>query len=152
MVMGTHFEDFITFAIEQEVKAATLYEKYAGIVESRTARQLLGDMAAMERGHEAKLTEFKSNGRMLISKLGVIADLHIAEFLVDTVIGPTSTVEEVFVFAMKAEEKAATLYARLAALEESGVAKTLFSSLAGEEKKHKYDLEQEYERMFMIEN
>jgi rubrerythrin len=150
--MGTRFEDFITFAVEQETKAAELYEKYAGIVDSRAARQLLQEMAVMERGHEAKLKGFMTTGRMFISKIGEISDLHVSDFLVDTQITSTSTVEEVFVFAMKAEQKAVDLYLKLASFEENGQVGKLFSALATEEKKHKFDLEKEYEKMFMIDN
>jgi rubrerythrin len=149
--MGTRLEDFVAFAIEQEIKAAQLYEKYAAVVDSRTARQLLKEMAAMEREHEAKLRDFLATGRMFISKIGELTDLHIGDYLVDASVNATSTVEEVFVFAMKAEQKAYDLYTKLALLEENGQLKRLFASLATEEKKHKFDLEKEYEKLFLRE-
>jgi rubrerythrin len=144
--------DFIDFAIREEVKAAQLYERYAGIVESRAARELLGSMAVMERGHEMKLREFARSGRMLLQKSAAGADLHLADFMTGGTIAPDSDPQEVFVFAMKAEEKAAALYSRLAELESDSQTVELFLSLASEETGHKRGLEEEYERAYMREN
>jgi rubrerythrin len=106
----------------------------------------------MERQHESKLREFQKTGIAYISKRGEMEDLHVSDFLAESPITEKSAVEEVFIFAMKAEDKASRLYSRLADLELDEQVKKLFTSLACEEKKHKYDLETEYEKMFMREN
>ena len=62
-----------------------------------------------------------------------------------------SSIEDVYVFAMKAEQKAYELYSELAGLELEEKAKAMFAALAAEEKKHKEGLEVEYEKECMRE-
>jgi rubrerythrin len=149
---GSRFKDFVQFAIDNEVEAARLYEKYALVAKQASSKKLLKDMAAMERGHEARLKEFLKSGSAYFSKIGVIADLHVSDFMVASELSESSTIEEVFVFAMKAEQKANELYAKLGSLETDANVKKVFLALADEEKKHKYDLEKEYEKEFASDN
>jgi len=149
---GSRFKDFLTLAIEKEIEAATLYEKYARIAAPPSSKKLLADMALMERGHEKKLKDFLKTGTAYFSKIGVIDDLHISDFMTQPVLKEDSPLADVFVFAMKEEQRAYDLYSRLGALEQEGAVKQLFMALADEEKKHKHDLEVEYEKEFMQEN
>jgi rubrerythrin len=148
----SRFQDFLDFAISNEIDAATLYEKYAAAIVSAPGKKLLTEMAAMERGHEKRLKNFKEKGVAYFSKMGVINDLHISDFMVDVTITPSSSLQEVFVFSMKAEEKAFELYSKLAEFELDDQSKALFKALASEEKKHKHDLESQYEVEFTKEN
>ena len=150
--MGDRFKDFVQFAIEQEVNAYTLYERYAEVVKSRPAKQLLNEMAQMERSHEEKLRKFADQGVAYFSRIGELEDAHLSDYMVPTVLTETSSIEDVFVFAMKAEEKAHELYSALSRLETDETTKTLFRNLAAEEKKHRHDLETEYEKGVMQEN
>lgn len=144
--------DFVGFAIREEVKAAELYERYAGIVESRSARELLASMAVMERGHEMKLREFARSGKAFLQRSTADSDLHVSDFMTGETIGPDSDPQDVFVFAMKAEERAWALYSKLAGLESDPQTVELFLNLASEEKEHKRGLEKEYEQAYMREN
>ena len=150
--MSESFTDVITFAIGQEIEAAELYEKYAQVVKDRGAQMMLEEMAQMERGHEQKLKKFLETGQKELAAFGEIADLHVSDYLVEKELTEESSIQDVFVFAMKAEEKAYALYIRLAALEADTDKLMLFAELAEEEKKHKYNLEQEYEREILREN
>jgi len=147
--MGTRIEDIIKFAMGEEIKAAELYEKYAKIVKEPGAQRMLDDMALMERGHEQKLRKFEKTGADTLAKIGEVADLQISDFLVEKELTEDSSIQDVFIFAMKAEQKAFELYTRLAELEVSTDTVRLFRELAEEERKHKLDLESEYEKEYM---
>ena len=149
---GSRFQDFLNLAVEKEMAAAELYSQYAERVKSATARKLLIDMSMMERGHEKKLREFLKTGSAYFSKIGVIEDLHISDFMTQSEVNANSSIEDVIVFAMKEEQKAYELYVRLGALETDGIVQQLFKALAEEEKKHKHDLEAEFEKKYMQEN
>jgi rubrerythrin len=146
------FKDFVDLAIIKEIAAAELYEKYAERVTTASAKKLLEDMALMERGHEEKLKMFRESGSAYFSKIGVIEDLHISDYMSQPLLTDDSSIEDVLVFAIKEEQKAFELYAKLGALETDAQVKQLFGTLADEEKKHKHDLELEYDAQFMKEN
>ncbi len=150
--MVTNFEDAIRFAIEQEIKAAELYEKYAGIVTGVGTKKMLEDMADMERGHEAKLKAFKETNYDTLARIGDIPDLHVSDYLVEKDLNENSSIQDVFIFTMKAEQKAYELYSKLAAIELDLEKTHLFEELAEEEKQHKYSLEKEYESEILQEN
>jgi rubrerythrin len=152
MAEKSRFRDFLALAIQQEREATQLYERNAARTESRTGRALLESMAAMERQHEAKLEELQQTGSTRFPAEQDVPDLHIGDFLVEGVLTPESTLQDVYVFAIRAEQKAYDLYRRLAELEGTGTVHDLFLALAAEEKKHKHDLETEYESQFMTED
>lgn len=141
--------DFIKFAIDQERLAAELYGTHAASATSRPAQQLLEEMAAVERGHEAKLTALLATGMASFPNNGEVRDLHVSDFMVLDELAPDAALDAVFVFAMKAEQKAHDLYASLASLESDDATRDLLQSMAEEESKHKRDLEEQYERGFM---
>lgn len=149
---GTRFKEILRFAINEEQNAALLYEKYAALVSSRTARVLLESMATMEYAHKEKLENFILKNDKEISVTKVIPDFHLSDFMADSVITSRSSIEDVFIFAIKAEANADKLYTTLASVEDERHLKTLFLTLAQEEKKHKLDLENIYEREFMKDN
>lgn len=148
----TRYDDFLEFAIKNEIEAASLYEKYAGECGSPAQRNLLTRLAAMERGHETVLKKIRDGSASSLLGQVTPVDLRVSDFLVETTLTSESTLEEVFIFAMKAEQKAFDLYNALAGLEEDTAAKGLFRSLANEELAHKHDLEGEFEKTFMKEN
>jgi rubrerythrin len=147
--MGTLINEIIKFAMGEEIKAAELYEKYAKTVKSQASRRLLEDMAKMEWGHETKLRRFLETGKNSLAKIGEVPNLKISDFLVGTKLTENSSIQDVFIFAMKAEQKAYELYSRLADLEPTVDTIRIFRELAQEEKKHKNDLEHEYETVIM---
>ncbi len=154
--MAEHFNDFIQFAINEERAAAELYEKYAKEVKSPSTKQALLSMAVMERGHEAKLKKILDRGEgaetSSLPQPGSIEDMRISDFLVTPGLSENSDIQDVFIFAMKAEEKAYELYSKLSELDLDSQTKDLFAVLASEEKREKLSLEAEYESHFMKEN
>jgi rubrerythrin len=151
--MSEHrFQDFLDFAIHQEVTAAGLYQSQARRVSSRSARELLEQMAATERAHERKLKEYRDTGAARFPDDAQVGDLHIADFMTAGALTESSDIADVYAYAMRAEQKAFELYSRLAELEIDPRTQTLFRQLAAEEKQHKHDLESEYEQSTMSEN
>lgn len=146
------FDDFVRFAIDREIEAAALYEKYATVASARSSRELLLQMAVMERGHEAKLRGLLATGKGDFARPGTVDDLHLSDFIVECPVNDATDLQGVFLFAIQAEQKACALYTRLARLEEETETRELFAVLAAEEQQHKHDLEVEYERQFMSEN
>ncbi len=151
--MGTdRFEDFVRFAIEQERAAAALYQAVAAGSASRSTRKVLAEMAEMEQVHEAKLRALLATGMASLPSKGGVRDIQVSDFMLDETLAPDAPVDQVFVFSMKAEQKAYELYTKLASLEIDGTVRELFESLAAEEQCHKHDLEEQYEGGFMREN
>ena len=148
----TRFEDFLEFAIKNEIEAAQVYEKYAAICAFPAQKQLLGKMAIMERNHEASLKKVREGGIGTLPGKTIPADLHLSDYLVESDLSHESSIEDVLVFSIKAEQKAFDLYTALAELEEEPLTKALLTKLAGEEKKHKFDLESQFEKGFLREN
>jgi len=154
--MAENFSDFIEFAIKEEQRAADLYEKYSNIASARSTQEILKSMAAMERGHEAKLKKVLEKGITLevstLSKPGSVEDMKLSDYMISPTLTENSDIQDVFIFAMKAEESAYELYSELASVHSNDEIKKIFDQLAAEEKKHKLDLESEYESIFMKEN
>ena len=148
----TRFEDFLDFAIRNEIEAARIYERSAAICIMAAQKQLLEKLATMERGHETILKQVRDGRSSSLLGQKAPRDLHLSDFLVETAISPDSPIEDVMVFSIKAEQKAYDLYSSLAKLEEDPETKALLLKLASEEKKHKFDLETQFEKGFMKEN
>ncbi len=148
----TTFGDVVKFAIEQEQAAAELYERTAERAEARPAKMLLEEMGAMERSHEARLKALLATGMASFPTPGDTRDIHVSDYLVADPLAPDSPLDKVYVFAMKAEQKARELYLRMAAVVSEGPSRELLETLAEEELRHKQDLEMQYERGFMKDN
>jgi rubrerythrin len=148
---NTRLGDLIDFAIEEEHKASELYAGAAKKAKTREQKTMLEDLALVETGHEKKLAHFKATGIGGFASLEKIVDLRISDFLVDTEIGPESSIQDIFIFAMKSEQKAYELYTFLESIETEPLIKKYFKDIAAEEKKHKLDFETQYEKMMLRE-
>jgi rubrerythrin len=148
---SSNAEEIIQFAIEEEKKAAALYEQTAERVNDKSLAPLLKDMATMEKGHEAKLKGFLKGKVQSIGETEV-QDLKIGDFLIDVELNENSSIQDVLVFAIKAEMKANELYKNLATLYDNPEEKNLFLGLANEEAGHKNELEKAYDDYVYKEN
>ena len=147
----TNFEEIIDFAIEEEVKAYKLYEETAQKVNDNRLTPMLKDIANMERGHEAKLRALKAGKPVKVGS-EKIQDLKIGDYLVDVDLNENSSIQDIMIFAIKAEMKAYELYTNLEKLYTEPEEKALFAQLANEELKHKNDLEKAYDDEIYKEN
>jgi rubrerythrin len=146
----SNFLEIIDFAIEEEQKAAQLYESTADKA-GEALQPMLKNLAKMERGHEAKLKGFKK-GKIEAMGNVQVQDLKIGDYLVDVEINENSSIQDILIFAIKAEIKANELYRNLAKLYEDPEEKALFEQLANEELGYKNDLEKAYDDYAYKEN
>ena len=81
-----------------------------------------------------------------------MADLRIADYIVEAEPGPDMDYQNALVLAMKQEKAAFRLYLDLANQVTNEEQKSLFLSLAQEETRHKLRFEIEYDEMMLGEN
>jgi len=134
-------EDILTFAIDQEKKAAKRYERLADMVTDSETRELLIEMKKMEEDHQSKLenldvSEFINPTGKPVVDLHLTGERDISKKLKD--LSP----EDVLIMAAAYEEDARELYLALAELAPvKSASRDLLLRLAEEEAGHKYELE-----------
>lgn len=143
----------IEFAINSEQEAYEFYFDLAKTVKSSEMHNTLMQFAKEELNHKTRLQEVivltdKSEG----IKNKEVADLKMADYLVDKKPSPGMSYQDVLIIAMKKEKKAYKLYNDLASRVEDENLKNIFYNLAQEEAKHKLRFELEYDEHIMKEN
>ena len=144
------FEDVLDFAIENEMEANQFYTDLAQQMTNPSTREVFETFAREELGHKAKLEAIKQNKEVQPAKN--VADLHIADYVVEVEPGPEMDYQDALVLAMKKEKAAFRLYLELANQVANEEQKSLFLSLAQEEAKHKLRFEIEYDEVVLKEN
>ena len=146
-------KDAIKIAIKEEINAYNLYMETSKKVSGAGTKKMLEELAEMEKGHR-KLLEvvFEKQKSDVLGKNIPGHNPAIADFLVEVELTEHSSVQDVMIFAMKAEEKAYNFYTELKKQFSGTALENLFNSLAEEEKGHKTKLEQEYEDNILREN
>ena len=109
------------------------------------AKSLKG-FAQEEMGHKAKLEGIKAGGTLHPAEQQV-ADLKMAEYVVDVAPSPDMNYQGALILAMKKEKAAFRLYTDLAASAADDKVKATFLALAQEEARHKLHFEIEYDDM-----
>lgn len=142
----------VDFAMQEERQANALYLRAAGMIADKGAQILLREMAAMEKGHEKKLLDFKEGGLPVLKSGGKVRDLKIGDYLVDIKLRQNSTIQEVLIFAIKGEMKSQSLYSDMASVMSDPARQEFMKALAEEELKHKNDLETLYDDIINKEN
>lgn len=143
--------DILDFAINSEQEAVDFYTEMAQNSQNMEMKEIFTQFAKEEMGHKAKLMNIKSTGQYKIQNQQV-ADLKIADYLVDVQPGPDMTYQEALILAMKREKNAFKLYMNLSDKAPTAELKDLFLSLAQEESKHKLRFELEYDDYILREN
>ena len=137
-------------AIQLEIEAATLYTNAAAIVKDDAVKARLEEMAAQERGHQAKLEDVVAgNVRWAIrrSKAEAVTDLRLSDHLVAGELEPNADYQDVLLFAARREKTAHEFYKAMGEMVEDKLTQSLFEMLAAEELRHKYILEKTYEEV-----
>lgn len=141
----------LDFAIDEEQKAVDFYSELAEKASSDDMRKMFIDFAKEEMNHKARLTKIKDEKQFSFNS-EKIADLKIADFMVNVTIAPNMTYEDALVVAMKKEKAAFKLYMTLMEKAPTQELKDIFLSLAQEESKHKLKFELEYDEYVLREN
>ncbi len=152
MTGQTDYSEIIEFAISNEQGAVDLYTDLADRTDSPSGKVLLRELAAMEKGHKAKLEKLDMS-YFNSQDLKPPQDLKIADYLVDVKLEPGASYQDILLFSAKQEKAAFDLYTDLAQLyaSEPDVQK-MFQVLAQEEAYHKLMLEREYDDVVYSEN
>ena len=138
-------------AIQSEEHSYQIYKHLAGKVEKPESKKLLEGLAQQELGHK-RLLEMFDPTRVEPIESADIQDLKLTEFMEPAPLDTNASVQDVMLFAIRKEKSAHEFYQRMSEFSPGAEAKGLFDRLAGEELKHKTNLENLYEDMFMAEN
>lgn len=142
-------DEVLEFAIDREIEANQLYTDLAQRTENVAMRKVFEDFAKEELGHKAKLEAMKIN--KVSVPLEKVADLKMADYIVDVEAGPEMDYKNVLVLAMKKEKASFHLYTDLADTVENRAQGKTFLSLAEEEARHKLRFEIEYDNVVLKE-
>jgi len=143
--------DILDFAIDEEQKAVEFYTELASKSTSDEMRQVFEEFAQEELQHKARLTGIREQGLFEIT-FEKVADLKIADYLVNVKPSPEMSYRDALVMAMNKEKAAFKLYTNLAQRAPTDQLRDLFLSLAQEESKHKLRFELEYDDFVLREN
>jgi rubrerythrin len=139
----------LDFAIAKEREAEAFYKEWSEKAKQPAVQGLFAELAGIEHGHMEILSKITPEEMVDSGNIDVLK-LALSDLLVDVSASPDLTLQEAMILAMKREEGAVKLYARLA--EMNGEAKSLFEALAKEEGRHKAKLEIEYDDNILTEN
>jgi rubrerythrin len=144
-------EAILDFAISEEKGAQEFYLQLVQKVDNPSVKKALEDFAKEEAAHQAKLEKIKAGGKLQQAS-GQVADLKIADYLVDVEPSADMDYQSVLTIAMKKEKAAFKLYTELAAQSADAEIKEVFLDLAKEEAKHKLRFEMEYDDVILKED
>ena len=144
MAQWNSIDQALDFAIGEEQAAADFYTQLANQIKLLGMKDVLMGFAQEELKHKAKLQAIKAGGSFKPTPQQV-ADLRVAEYIVDVAPDPNLDYRGVLVIAMKKEKAAFKLYSDLAASATDSAVRDTFLALAQEEAKHKLRFEVEYD-------
>lgn len=146
----TSINEALDFAIGEEQAAADFYSRLARQTKVPGMKEALMGFAREEMSHKAKLESIREGARFSFATQSV-ADLKIAEYVVDVTPDPQLAYRDALIVAMKKEKAAFKLYTDLAESIPDDALKTAFLALAQEEARHKLRFEVEYDDL-LVEN
>jgi rubrerythrin len=144
-------QNIVDFAIEKEKEAASFYTDLAGKVKLKALAKELRKIAAMEEAHRERL-ENLNVARSVEAMPKQVADLRIAEYVVENKPSPGMSWQDILNIAMHRELASINLYTDLEKLVGDPVAKRLFQNLAEEERGHKLFFEKIWDDEVLMSN
>ena len=144
-------EEILDFAVEKEEEAYRFYTEWAEKLDKSGVRKHFEDFAKEELKHKDKLLQVR-RGNTLKPSPQKVADLKIADYLVDVPPTPGVNYQRALIIAMQREKASFSLYNNLATLADDEGLRTTFLALAQEEAKHKLALETIYDEEILTEN
>ena len=144
MKQWNSIDEVLTYAIGEEQAAADFYTRLAENAKVPGMQQTFKGFAQEEIGHKARLEAIKAGGKFRPLPRQV-ADLKIADYVVDITPDPHLDYRGALIVAMKKEKAAFKLYSDLAASAPDESIRAVFRGLAQEEANHKLRFEIEYD-------
>jgi len=141
----------LQFAIEKEQEAVDFYQELAQKAKIKSIQEELLKIKAMEEQHRDRLKKFD---REMLEKSSPkeIADLKIADYVVETKVSPDMSWQDIINVAMHRELAAMKLYQTLSQKFSDPEVVKLFQHLASEESAHKLFFEKLWDEEVMKEN
>jgi len=133
----------LDYAIEQEDEAHRFYKHLAQDMEKAEMRAALEDFAVDEARHKLRLEAVRDGDIELTPE--EVGSLDLADTIQGVTLRRNMSYKELLAFAIKNEAKAEQLYTKLARLTKRQSMCRLFTLLAQEEARHKFNLEFEYD-------
>jgi rubrerythrin len=144
-------DDVLAFAIVREEEAARLYHDMACQARTEPLRILLKELEVEEGRHKILLEKFRAGKP--VPRAGVrVPDLGLTDALTADSSGPDGSAQDLLIIAAQKEARSVDLYGRLAAAAGDDEMRSLFEYLAGQELRHKFRLENEYEARILTED
>lgn len=144
-------QQVLEFAIEREQEAVEFYEKIGEQTENPALKKTVTAFAAVEAGHRRKLQGALLSG-LFDAGDAVRIERGVADYMVDVPAGPTMSLEDAMVVAIKREKMAVELYSDLAQTISEPSLKSLLLQLAREEAGHEHIFQSMYETHFTADN
>ena len=144
-------DEILSFAIDGEQEAVDFDTELASTASEPAMAEVFQEFANMEQGHKTRLENIKASGE-LAPISDVVADLKMADYLVDVEPSPSMTYQEALVMVIKKEASAQRLYTDLADLAPAGEIQNALRLLAADEAQHKVRFETEYDDEVLREN
>jgi rubrerythrin len=145
------FERIIAFAVAREEEAAAAYAEMMASAETPGLKEFFRELRDEERDHKRLLEGLDPAGAGSFAAAAV-EDLGITDGLRVNPPRPDMSYQDALIFAARKEERAARLYAGLAAGAARDEDRRLFEFLASREKLHKLKLESEYDKRILAED
>ncbi|MCD4829862.1 MAG: ferritin family protein [Candidatus Cloacimonetes bacterium] len=150
------FNEIIDFALLREHEAVQFYTDLQKMAGFAAQKQMLGEMADMERGHVKMLENIRDKGLQGIKEseveLSAVPDLKISEYLVEAPPTEHMTYQDILVTAMKREESSFKLYTELADSFSGTEMSKVLQRIAHEEATHKLHFEKLYDDYLLTDN
>ncbi len=146
-------EAVLDTAIRLETRSEQIYRQAAEIVSVPGAKTLLRELAEEEVRHKELLEGVKASGdHQRIGHGDAPTDMKLSDYLKEIPLTNESTIEDIFVFAMKREQQAVDLYTRMLDIYAGTDATPILKRLVLEEQGHKERLEKEYDDIIIHDN
>ncbi|MEM2142507.1 MAG: ferritin family protein [Candidatus Thorarchaeota archaeon] len=141
------FEKLISLAIQREEEAYSFYTESAARAELKSSSKLLLELASQEKMHKEKLMTALKGG--VCDTFGCTAEdikrLDLSQYLLEIPLMANATPQEVLIVAMKREDASYNFYRVLSELTTQSSHRSVFETLAKEERFHKERLQKIYD-------
>lgn len=143
-----NMDEILEMCIEQEQQAIDLYKMARDQAKDDASRQKFQELVNMETEHKVSLKSFELENYLDLPP----ADLKVTDYLMEPNLSDNMSTQEILILAAKREDKTANMYQALADhFVNDQKLNTFFQLMADEERRHKHDLETEYENEFLQE-
>jgi rubrerythrin len=145
------FEKLISIAVTREEEAYEFYIEASKQAELKSSTKLLEELAQQEIGHKKKLLAALDSevcSTFTCKSIEEFEEMDLSKYLLEIPLDSSSGPQDILIIAIKREEAANNFYKALSELTTSASHRSVFETLAGEEKVHKERLERIYDEQF----